>query len=104
MIYNNHCIFAFFCFFFYHFCRPPDLLLPLVPLPQCATTVAPNLLPLDWTAVPNDEEYIRVPLALGSDGFKLAKSLFVQSMPESKATILAIERVQNQFLWEKYAR
>lgn len=84
--------------------RPPDLPSPLVPLPQYATTVAPNLLPLDWTAIANDEEYIRVPLALGSDGFKLAKSLFVKSMPESKATILAIERVQNPFLWEKYAR
>lgn len=36
--------------------------------------------------------------------FKLAESCFRKSIPQGKATIIAIERVQNPFMWEKYAR
>jgi len=61
-------------------------------------------LPPQWTSVPDDEEYIRIPLPASSDQYKLAESLFRQSMSENKATIVAIERVQNPFMWEKYAR
>ena len=68
------------------------------------TTATASHLPPQWTSVPEDEEYIRVPLSASSDQFKLAESLFRQSMSENKATILAIDRVQNPFMWEKYAR
>ena len=77
---------------------------PLLPESPSVTTDAPALVPPDWTTVPDDADYIRVPLPSGSDKFKLTESLFRQSLSENKATILAIERVQNPFMWEKYAR
>ena len=46
---------------------------------------------------------MRVPLTSNSDEFKLAESLFRQTMSENKATIISVERVQNPFLWKKYA-
>lgn len=79
--------------------------IPLEPESPCLTTgPAPSRLPTQWTSVPESEEYIRVPLPTSSDQFKLAESLFRQSMAENKATIVAIERIQNPFMWEKYAR
>ena len=60
--------------------------------------------PSQWTSVPETEEFIRVTLPTSSDEFKLAESLFRQSMSENKAVITSIERVQNPFMWGKYAR
>ncbi|XP_068723507.1 uncharacterized protein [Montipora capricornis] len=77
-----------------------DLPIPLVPESPSA---GPSRFPLQWTIVPENVEYIRVPLSTGSDEFKLAESYFRRSM-SNKATILGIERVQNPFMWEKYAR
>lgn len=68
------------------------------------TTATTSRFPPQWTSVPENEEYTRVPLLASSDQFKLAESYFRRSMSESKATILAIEQVQNPFMWEKYAR
>ena len=87
--------------FFY--CRPLDLPIPLEP-ESPLTTGAPGRLPSQWTSVPESEEYNRVPLPASSDQYKLAESLFRQTMSENKATIVAIERVQNPYMWEKYAR
>ncbi|XP_068723460.1 uncharacterized protein [Montipora capricornis] len=77
-----------------------DLPIPLVPESPSA---GPSRFPLQWTIVPEDVEYICVPLSTGSDEFKLAESYFHRSM-SNKAAILGIERVQNPFMWEKYAR
>ena len=68
------------------------------------TTATTSRLPPQWTSVAENEEYTRVTLSESSDQFKLAESYFRRSMSENKATILAIERVQNPFMWEKYAR
>ncbi|XP_068694769.1 protein mono-ADP-ribosyltransferase PARP12-like [Montipora foliosa] len=77
-----------------------DLPIPLVPESPSA---GPSRFPLQWEPVPEDVEYICVPLPTGFGEFKLAESYFHRSM-SSKATILVIERVQNPFMWEKYAR
>ena len=78
---------------------------PLEPeSPSSIIASAPGRVPSQWTSVPETEEFIRVPLPTSSDEFKLAESLFRQSMSESKAVITSIERVQTPFMWEKYAR
>ena len=41
---------------------------------------------------PNNTEYLKI------------EELFRKTVPESKAVIVAIERVQNPFMWEKYMR
>ncbi|XP_078359754.1 uncharacterized protein LOC144644197 [Oculina patagonica] len=85
--------------------RPLELPIPLEPeASQSPATSAPGRLPPQWTSVPENEEFIRVTLPTSSDQFKLAESLFRRSMSENKATIVSIERVQNPFVWEKYAR
>lgn len=87
------------------FFRPLELPIPLEPeSPHSLVTSTPGRVPSQWTSVPESEEFIRVPLPTSSDQFKLAESLFRQTMSENKATIVSIERVQNPFMWEKYAR
>ena len=79
--------------------------MPLEPeTPRSLIASAPGRVPSHWTSVPETEEFIRVSLPTSSDEFKLAESLFRQSMSENKAAITSIERVQNPFMWEKYAR
>ena len=85
--------------------RPLELPVPLEPQSPLTTGTTPNRgVPPQWTDVPEDQEYNRVPLPEISDQYKLAESLFRQSMSENKAVIVAIERVQNTFLWDKYSR
>jgi len=87
------------------FFRPLELPIPLEPeSPQSRVASAPSGVPSHWTSVPESEEFTRVCLSKSSDQFKLAESLFRQSMSESKAVITSIERVQNPFMWAKYAR
>ena len=85
--------------------RPLELPVPLEPQSPLTTGTIPNRgVPPQWTDVPEDQEYNRVPLPEISDQYKLAESLFRESMSENKAVIVAIERVQNTFLWDKYSR
>lgn len=85
--------------------RPLELPVPLEPQSPLTTGTAPNRgVPPQWTEVPEDQEYNRVPLHESSHQYKLAESLFRLTMSENKAIIVAIERVQNTFLWDKYSR
>lgn len=87
------------------FFRPLELPIPLEPeSPHSLVTSAPGSVPSQWTSIPESEEFIRVPLPTSSDQFKLAESQFRRSMSENKAVITSIERVQNPFMWGKYAR
>lgn len=86
------------------FFRPFDLPIPLQPeSPQSHIASVPGGVPSQWTSVPETEEFIRVTLDTSSDQFKLAESLFRRSMSENKAVITSIERVQNPYMWGKYA-
>lgn len=94
--------------YIYHFivflivlCSPLDLPIPL--LPESSSAV-PSRFPLQWAPVREDVDYSRHPLSTSLPEFKLAESCFRKSIPQGKATIIAIERVQNPFMWEKYAR
>ncbi|XP_015779748.1 PREDICTED: TCDD-inducible poly [ADP-ribose] polymerase-like [Acropora digitifera] len=80
---------------------PLDLPSPL--LPESSSAV-PSRFPLQWAPVREDVDYSRHPLSMSFPEFKLAESCFRKSIPQGKATIIAIERVQNPFMWEKYAR
>ena len=85
--------------------RPLELPVPLEPQsPHTTGTTTNRGVPPQWTDVPEDQEYNRVPLPDISDQYKLAESLFRESVSENKAVIVAIERVQNTFLWDKYSR
>ena len=87
------------------FFSPLELPIPLQPVTpvQSTSTSSHGHTPSHWEHVPEDLEFMRVPLTCKSDEFKLAESLFRQTMSENKASIISIERVQNPFLWKKYA-
>lgn len=88
-----------------YFFRPLELPIPLLPeSPQSLIASATGGVPSQWTSVPESEEFTRVALPTSSDQFKHAESRFRQSMSENKAVITSIERVQNPFMWGKYAR
>ena len=53
--------------------------------------------------MPSDKQYKRVPLASTSSEYKEVEALFKKTINKSVA-IKGIERVQNQFFWEKYQR
>ena len=59
--------------------------------------------PSHWAPMPSTMQYQRVPLSRLSDEFKEVKNLFEKSINWSVA-IVAIQRVQNPFMWEKYQR
>ncbi|XP_022804544.1 uncharacterized protein LOC111341797 [Stylophora pistillata] len=84
---------------------PLELPIPLQPVTpvQSTSTSSHGHTPSHWEHVPEDLDFMRVPLTSKSDEFKLAESLFRQTMSENKASIISIERVQNPFLWKKYA-
>ena len=91
--------------FFFIFFSPLELPIPLQPATpgQSTSTSSHGHTPPHWERVPEDREFMRVPLTSNSDEFKCAESLFRQTMSENKATIISVERVQNPFLWKKYA-
>ena len=90
---------------FLFFSSPFELLVPLEPEAKPGMLeLAPGRFPSQWTTVPETEQFIRVDLLPHSEQYKLVESLFRQSVSDTKASIASIERVQNPFLWEKYAR
>ena len=59
--------------------------------------------PSHWSPMPSTSQYQRVLLSAISDEFKEIEKLFKNSIKRS-AVIVAIERVQNPYEWEKYQR
>ena len=59
--------------------------------------------PSHWSHTPSTTPYQRVPLSPTTDEFKEIEKLFKNSFMWS-VEILAIERVQNPYEWEKYQR
>ena len=59
--------------------------------------------PSHWSQMPSTRPYQRVQLSPITDEFKEIENLFKNSFQEN-VEILAIERVQNPFEWEKYQR
>ena len=53
--------------------------------------------------MPSDRQYKRVPLTSTSPEYKEVERLFKKTINNS-VVIQGIERVQNQFMWEKYQR
>ena len=59
--------------------------------------------PSQWSSMPSDKQYKRVPLTSTSSEYKEMETLFKKTINNSVG-IKSIERVQNQFMWEKYQR
>ena len=59
--------------------------------------------PSHWSQMPSTRPYQRFKLSPITDEFKEIENLFKNSFKRS-VEILAIERVQNPFEWEKYQR
>ena len=59
--------------------------------------------PIHWSSMPPDGQYIRVMLTTSSKEYKEVEQLFRKSMNDH-ISIERIERVQNPFMWEKYCR
>ena len=53
--------------------------------------------------MPSDKQYKRVPLTSTSSEYKEMETLFKKTVNKN-VVIKGIERVQNQFMWEKYQR
>ena len=51
--------------------------------------------------MPHGKDFIRVKLFPDSEEFKKVERRFRETMPEDKATLVKIKRVQNPYMWEK---
>ncbi|XP_072114362.1 protein mono-ADP-ribosyltransferase TIPARP-like [Mobula birostris] len=60
--------------------------------------------PETWIPMDPNVDFIKVPMALDDKAYGVVYRLFHKTMPETKFLILGIQRVQNQFLWDKYKR
>ena len=54
--------------------------------------------------MPEGRDFIRVLLSPGSHEYKDVERLFCQTMSPDRSTIIKIERVQNQEMWNSYER
>ncbi|XP_061422286.1 protein mono-ADP-ribosyltransferase TIPARP-like isoform X2 [Lethenteron reissneri] len=60
--------------------------------------------PSTWVPMDPGADFVRVTLEPAERAYRAAYRLFHQTVSETKALVLSIERVQNPFLWEKYCR
>ncbi|CAM9839031.1 unnamed protein product [Lampetra planeri] len=60
--------------------------------------------PSTWVPMDPGADFVRVTLEPAERAYRAAYRLFHQTVSETKALVLGIERVQNPFLWEKYCR
>ncbi|XP_059830923.1 protein mono-ADP-ribosyltransferase TIPARP-like isoform X1 [Hypanus sabinus] len=60
--------------------------------------------PETWIPMDLNVDFIKVPMALDDKAYGVVYRLFHKTMSETKFVILGIQRVQNQFLWDKYKR
>ncbi|GCB83563.1 hypothetical protein scyTo_0024076 [Scyliorhinus torazame] len=60
--------------------------------------------PETWIPMDPSLDFIKVPVQLEDKAYRVVYNLFHKTMSETKFVILHIFRVQNQFLWDKYAR
>uniref|UniRef100_A0AAJ7TJQ5 Poly [ADP-ribose] polymerase n=2 Tax=Petromyzon marinus TaxID=7757 RepID=A0AAJ7TJQ5_PETMA len=60
--------------------------------------------PSTWVPMDPGVDFVRVTLEPAERAYRAAYRLFHQTVSETKALVLGIERVQNPFLWEKYCR
>ncbi|XP_074859821.1 protein mono-ADP-ribosyltransferase TIPARP [Carettochelys insculpta] len=65
---------------------------------------SPNLYPETWISMDPAQDFIQVPVSKEDKSYRTIYNLFHKTVPETKYRILKIQRVQNQFLWEKYKR
>ncbi|XP_078357765.1 protein mono-ADP-ribosyltransferase TIPARP-like isoform X2 [Oculina patagonica] len=70
--------------------------------PLFASQPALQTLQSDLTG--RDMDFERIALGCGSREYQAARKLFHVTIPESKAKILAVEKVKNEFLLERYNR
>ena len=63
-----------------------------------------HALPLHWFAMQETDTFTRVKLHPSSDEFRRVSRDFHQSMKGDLPTVVAVERVQNPFLWGKFTR
>ncbi|XP_067880034.1 protein mono-ADP-ribosyltransferase TIPARP-like [Heterodontus francisci] len=77
---------------------PSDTALPAAS-PDCE-----RIYPETWIPMDPSVDFIKVPMALDDKAYRVVYSLFHKTMLETKFVILSIQRVQNQFLWDKYSR
>uniref|UniRef100_A0A8C8RWJ6 TCDD inducible poly(ADP-ribose) polymerase n=1 Tax=Pelusios castaneus TaxID=367368 RepID=A0A8C8RWJ6_9SAUR len=70
--------------------------------PTVITSV--NIYPETWISMDPSQDFIQVPVSKEDKSYRTIYNLFHKTVPETKYRILKIQRVQNQFLWEKYKR
>ncbi|XP_006123533.1 protein mono-ADP-ribosyltransferase TIPARP [Pelodiscus sinensis] len=68
------------------------------------TITSPNLYPETWISMDPAQDFIQVPVSKEDKSYRTIYNLFHKTVPETKYRVLKIQRVQNQFLWEKYKR
>uniref|UniRef100_UPI0035902285 protein mono-ADP-ribosyltransferase TIPARP-like isoform X2 n=1 Tax=Myxine glutinosa TaxID=7769 RepID=UPI0035902285 len=69
-----------------------------------ASPLGPSLFPLTWLPMGPCQDFLQVAVGTADRAFRTVYSLFHKTMPETKAVIVDIFRIQNPFLWEKYTR
>ena len=92
--------------------QSPVLLLPLPKtvresadaLGPPASPLGPSHFPLTWLSMGPCQDFLQVAVGTADRAFRTVYSLFHKTMPETKAVIVDIFRIQNPFLWEKYTR
>uniref|UniRef100_A0A4W3GDZ2 TCDD-inducible poly [ADP-ribose] polymerase-like n=1 Tax=Callorhinchus milii TaxID=7868 RepID=A0A4W3GDZ2_CALMI len=60
--------------------------------------------PETWVEMGEDLEFLKAPVSVEEQAYGVVYALFHRTMPETKFRIERIDRVQNQFLWDKYCR
>ena len=70
---------------------------------KAGKNAASRNVPSQWSSMPSDKQYRRVPLTSTSSEYKEIETLFKKTVNKS-VVIKGIERVQNPFMWEKYQR
>ena len=70
---------------------------------KAGKNAASTNIPSQWSSMPSDKQYRRVPLTSTSSEYKEMETLFKKTVNKS-VVIKGIERVQNPFMWEKYQR
>ncbi|XP_032824333.2 protein mono-ADP-ribosyltransferase TIPARP-like [Petromyzon marinus] len=94
---------------------PAELANPMLVTPSQSSSVSSSssslsssssapLLPATWVPMEPSADFVQVEMSASERAFRTVYSLFHKTVPETKASIVSIHRVQNPFLWEKYCR